>query len=280
VSANMTVTGLGILTGTYISSIDTPNNKINLSSATTANGGGTGNTLAVSTRIYIEGDGIGAEASATVSTGNVSKITITTIGTDYSYANATIYGSGTNATARVVIAPKYGHAYNPAKELGGTNSMIAMKIGEIDATEGGVISSNTSFRQFGLLVNPHKYAQTSPVTTSTANSVISQTYDITLVSGSAYELDEYVYQGSANNASAYGYVHSQVANRVSLTKVKGTIQTGLSLVGANSGITRTVVRVDDPEFEPYSGDILYTENITKVDREEGQAEDLKVIVRF
>ena len=280
VSANMTVSGLGILTGTHINTIDTPNNRITLSSATSANGGGTGNTLAISTRIYIEGDGIGGEASATVSGGNVSKITVSTIGTGYSFANAQIYGSGTSANARVIIAPKFGHAHDPAKELVCDSAMISVKIGEIDATEGGIISSNTSFRQYGLMSTPYKYGEDSALLLSAANTIVSQTFDITLVSGSTYELDEFVYQGSANNASVYGYVHSQVANRVSLTKVKGTIQTGLSLVGANSGITRTVVRVDNPEFEPYSGDILYTENITKVDREDGQSEDLKVIVRF
>ena len=35
-----------------------------------------------------------------------------------------------------------------------------------------------------------------------------------------------------------------------------------------------------PEFEPYTGDILYVENITKTQREDGQAENIKIAVRF
>jgi hypothetical protein len=85
VVANMSVTGLGIPSQTYISSLDTPNNKITLSSSVTSNGGGSAaNQLSITTRIYIDGDGIGAVSIPVLSgstTGNLSKVTITTIGT-------------------------------------------------------------------------------------------------------------------------------------------------------------------------------------------------------
>lgn len=281
VAANMSVSGTGIFTGSYISTVDTPNNKITLSSATTANGGGSGNNLTIVTRVYIDGDGTGAEATAQVANGNVANVTVTTIGTGYAEANAYIYGSGTGATARVVKSPKLGHAHNPAKELGATNAMFVSRIGEIDTTEGGLISSDTSIRQYGLLVNPHKYSNSSAVTHSTANSVIAQTTDVTLIAGSLYTLDEYVYQGtSANNASFYGYVNAQTTNQVRLTKVHGTFTIGLPLVGGTSGISRTATSVATPEFEPYTGTIIYTENVEKIDREDGQAENIKFVVKY
>jgi hypothetical protein len=65
-----------------------------------------------------------------------------------------------------------------------------------------------------------------------------------------------------------------------LTNVKGTIATGVPFVGANSGVSRLVVSVTNPEFEPYSGDLLYVENTNKITRADGQAENLKLIVRF
>lgn len=281
VSANMTVSGTGIFTGAYISTVDTPNNKITLSSATTANGGGSGNNITISTRVYIDGDGTGAEATAGLSSGNVANVTVTVIGTGYSKANAFIYGSGTNAEARVILSPKFGHAYNPANELGAGNIMFASRIGEIDTTENGLISSNTSFRQYGILINPHKYSNTSAVSHSTANSVITQTTNLTLVAGSAYTQDEYVYQGSsANNATFYAYLNYQESNEVWLTRVQGTLTIGLPLIGATSGVSRTVITRFSPEFEPYSGDIVYTENAVKTDRAEGQAENIKLVVRY
>ena len=287
--ANMTISGTGIATGTFISSAANATGVLTLSTTTTSAGGNTSN-VSISTRVYIDGDGTGVIASATLSNttsgvssanANVSKITVTTIGTGYSRANAYIYGSGTSATARVILSPKFGHAYNPAKELGGSNIMTATRIGEIDSTEGGLISSNTSFRQYGLLTNPHKYGNTSAVTQATANSVISQTTDLTLVAGSSYTLDEYVFQGSsASSASFYGHVNAQESNEVRISKVVGTITLGLPLVGGTSGTSRIVISKANPEFQPYTGDILYAENIVKTEREDGQAENIKFVVRF
>ena len=286
VAANMIVTGTGIASGTTVSSVNPNTSSITISTATTANGGGTtANNLTFKTRVYIDGDGTGAVASANVVNSAISKITVDVSGTGYSYANATIYGSATaganTANARVIITPKFGHGYNPAKELDATNVMVVERIGAVDATENGLISTSTSFRQYGLLRDPYKYGNTSPVVSSNANTVISQTTNITLIAGTDFELNEFVYQGaSANNAYFYGFVNAQSANEVRLTKVKGTISVGGTLIGANSGINRTVVKLIEPEFEPYTGDILYVENVQKVTRADGQAENIRFIIRF
>jgi hypothetical protein len=288
--ANMAISGTGIPSGSYITATANATGVITLSASTTASGGGNTGNVTISTRVYIYGDGSGAAASATLSNttsgvssanANISKVTITTIGTGYSRANAYIYGSGTGANTRVIISPKFGHAYNPAKELNASNLMVAVRVGEIDTTENGLISANTSFRQYGLLANPHKYGNTSPVTQTTANSVIAQTTSLGLVAGSSYTLDEYVYQGnSPTDANFYGYLNSQTSNEVKLSKVKGTATIGLPLVGSSSGASRIIISKTTPEFQPYTGDILYVENITKTQREDGQAENIKLVVRF
>jgi len=281
VAANMTISGTGIAASTLVSSIDVINNRITISTPTTSNGGGTGNNVTFTTRIYIQGDGVGLIASANIANSSIAKITVSSVGTGYSYANATIYGSGTGANTRVVLSPKFGHGYNPAKELDATNVMVSERIGVIDSTEGGLISTSTSFRQYGLLRDPYKYGQTSQVNSANSNTVISQTTNLTLVAGSNFELNEFVYQGtSISDTSFSGYVNSQTSNEVRLTRVKGTVSVGGTLTGANSGFTRTVVKRYDPEFQPYTGDILYVENITKVQRADGQAENVKFVIRF
>jgi hypothetical protein len=281
ISSNMSVSGTGIATGSFISTVDTPNNRITLSSSATANGGGSGNNLTIVTRVYFEGDGTGAAGTASLANDSISKVTLSTIGIGYEYANVFIFGSGTGAIGRCIIAPKYGHAFNPVKDLISKSVLVTSKIGDLDSTENGLISTDTSFRQFGLLRNPHKYNEVSRANNSTANAVISQARTLTLVPGSQYTLDEYVFQGnSANNATAYGYVYSQTPTQVKITRVKGTFSIGVALTGLNSGVSRTVVAQQDPEFEPYSGDILYVENATKTDREDGQAENIKFVIQF
>jgi len=182
--------------------------------------------------------------------------------------------------ARVVIPPKYGHAYNPARELNANNVMVAVRIGEIDSSEDGLISTNTSFRQVSLLRNPHKYGSTTVANNSTANGVISQTTNLDLIPGALFSLNEFVYQGSPTNPSAYGYVTDQTTTRVFVTRVKGSFTSGLLLVGSSTSIARTVIGVSVPEFQPYSGDILYATNESKVDRLDGQAENIKIVVSF
>jgi len=281
VVANMIATGTGIASGTLVSSVDVITSTIVLDTATTANGGGTGNNITFTTRVYIQGDGAGLQASANIVGSAISKVTVNVTGIGYSYANATIYGSGTGANTRVILAPKFGQGFNPAKELDATNVMVSERFGVVDATENGLISTSTSFRQYGLLRDPYKYGNTSPVISSNANTVISQTTNLTLIAGTNFELNEFVYQGgSINNAYFYGFVNSQSSNEVRLTKVHGTVSVGGLLIGANSGITRTVVKKFNPEFEPYTGDILYLENTQKVTRADGQAENVKFVIRF
>ena len=96
-----------------------------------------------------------------------------------------------------------------------------------------------------------------------------------------FKVGEFVYQGSAaNNAYFYGFVNAQTSNEVRLIKTQGSVSVGSTLIGASSGVNRTVVKKIDPEFEPYTGDIEYVENVTKIQRAEGQAENVKFVIRF
>ena len=281
VVANMSITGNGIATGTYITSVNATTTTINLSFVTSSNAGGSGNNITISPRVYISGDGVGAVANANIVSNTIVSINLTSFGSNYTRANVFVYGSGSNFAGRVIIPPKDGHAYNPAKELNANNVMVAVRIGTLDSTEGGLISSNTSFRQFGLLRNPYKYGQSVAANTSTANSVISQTTNLTVVAGSSYYINEFVYQGaSVANSTFSGYLQEESSNTLKLTRVKGVPIIGSPVIGQTSSTSRSLVSKNDPEFQPYTGEILYIENIEKVDRADGQAENIKFVVKF
>jgi hypothetical protein len=281
---NMSITGPGIPGLTHISSIDDVNLTITLSNATTANGGGTnsGNELNVQTRVVIDGDGTSAVASPRLLGNTIDKIVVTSYGRNYSSANVIIYGTGTGASARVVLPPKFGHGFNSAKQLGASNVMITMRIGEIDSSEGGLISVDTTFRQYGLLRDPYKYGSTTPSVNPSSNTVISQTTNITLISGPTYNLNEFVYQGTSPELSTFsGFVNDYTDNQVRLTRVLGKPQVGAPLKGLNTNPAgRTVVSIINPELQPFTGDILFVDNITKTQRTDGQAENLKFVIRF
>lgn len=280
VKVNMALSGTGLLLGTYISDIYVGNNTILLSDNTIAGGGGSGNTINVFTRVVVDGDGSGVLTDVKLNGTAIRKIDVTTIGSGYSRANVTIYGSGSGATARAILPPKFGHGFNPAMEFAANNIMIVKRIGEVDATENGLIPTDISFRQYGVVISPYKYDLNVPLTDENANTVISQTVDVTLLSGGSYTLGEYVYQGNISNPNFFGYLASQDPTVVKLTETYGTIQIGAILNGANSAVTRPVVSVKNPDLKPYAGDIVYAQNILKVERSDGQAEEIKLVFKF
>jgi hypothetical protein len=275
---NMYVEGDGIIPDTYVTAVNQINRQITLSLPVTSNGN---NEISLKTRIYIEGDGLDVEASPVIQSSNISKIRVTSIGGGYTRANVYIYGTGTGAEARAIISPKFGHGFNPARELGANHVISTVKFGDVDSTEDGLISVDTSFRQYGLLSNPHKYGEDTPITLNTANTFITQTLDLTLLPGSLFQLNELVYQGSSANSSTFsGRVHAQNAgtNIVKLINIKGTPSIGGLLKG--NTVSRVVSSVKQPDLYPYSGDILYVQNIPATSRVEGQAEIIKLIIKF
>jgi hypothetical protein len=275
---NMGVQGLGILPDTYITSLSIENSRIYISSPTTSSGGGLSNNITISTRVKIEGDGQGAISEVVLNGESIEKIIINSIGTGYTRANVTIYGTATSnlATARVILPPKYGHGHSPAVELNCYHTMIVKTIGEVDATEGGLISTDISYRQYGLLLNPHKYNNSSRVDYYTANNTLSQTLDITLESGNSYSLNDYVYQGASQAPTFSGYIVSQDNLVVKVTDSVGIVDIGALLT--NGTVSRPVRSIKYPDLQPYSGDILYVSNVSKVQRALQQSEQLKLII--
>lgn len=285
IKENMLVSGVGIFENrTYITEIDPskPTTLI-LSEPTISAGGGTStaNLISILTRVLIQGDGTETITRVRLNANNqVSKIDVVNAGLNYTKANVTIFGSGTGATARAILPPKFGHGYNPAVELGASSAMIVSRIGEVDSTENSVIPVDIFFRQYGLLVNPYKYDDTEAMTENNALDVISQTTDLTLLTFSNYNDSEMVYQGTLENPTFVGYVVYQNANIVKLNNVYKVPQIGSLLIGADSGSRNPVVDIKLPNLKPYAGDILFGRNVLKIQRSIAQAEEVKLVFRF
>lgn len=244
-------------------------------------GSGYSNT---NTTITITGSGISGNATISVHPdGNVENVVMTNRGSGYirQNARAIITGSGSNAHVRMVLSPYGGHGFNPARELGANAVMISVKIGETDSTEGDTISANNDFRQIGLLLNPHKYGETRPISHANANIAVSMSTTIILTSGPSYLKDEVVYQGNAVSNSVFSAdVLDVMSNAIECVNRQGTPRPGELLIGLTSGVSRTVVAFNNPSIEPETGDLVYTENRAPVIRTPGQAEWIKIVLTF
>lgn len=275
VAVGMTVTGNGILDGvTYVSSVDTDTNRVYISYPTI----GSGNTFTTTTRVVIEGDGTDATASVELDGNSIHKINIISSGSDYTRANVFLYGTSNNAIVRAVLPPKHGHGFIPAIELFCKAVIIVKRIGDVDSTDSGVVPTDISFRQYGLLMSPHLYNSDVQVSYNVTNNIVSQTTDVVVADGLPYEQNEFIYQGTSLQDSNFsGLVVSQTDTSVKLTNVRGTPDIG-SLLKGNT-VSRPVVSYTNPKFEPYSGQIIYVNNVSAIERTEGQSEEIKIIIK-
>jgi hypothetical protein len=230
--------------------------------------------------VTVTGDGVGAAAIATINTqsNTVNSIVMTSIGSGYREATVTITGgAGSNATARSIISPKGGHGSNPLYELGGHYLLLNPRFQNI---ESGFFPVGNEFRQVALISDPYVYNSNTNVS---ANLIITQTTDLTLVGTSGeFVKDEWIYQGrSLAEATFKGKVVEWNKN-TGIIKLNNTFGSPAieGIVGANSIATRFVSSINYPDLEPYSGRLLYINNITPIIRSRAQTEDFKIIIKF
>jgi hypothetical protein len=148
----------------------------------------------------------------------------------------------------------------------------------IRGSESGVIDTQNEIRQIALIKNPVLrdgtvasgivYAQTTTV-------IVEQ-------EGDNYVEDEYVFQGAdLATASFKGKVVSwnSAENILNLMDVSGNLTTD-ALKGDTSKASRLVLDSIEKSFTPYTGSLLYINNITPIQRATDQTEDFKIVVSF
>lgn len=231
--------------------------------------------------ITIKGDGNFANAYAVrnVTTSQIDSIVIDNKGSGYTYANVSFKSSGgINATARAIISPLSGHGADPLSELGGSYLMINPSL---NGTEGGVLTSKNDYRQIAIVSDPLVYGTTNV----SSNLAVSQVTKISLSQSSSttnYINDEIVYQGpDLGNATFRGVVTEwdSANSLLKLVNVQG-VPVAQTVIGYTSATTRYFNAIQYPDLKPYTGDLLYKDNITAISRAEDQNEDFKIVLSF
>ncbi len=229
--------------------------------------------------IIISGDGSDAAAIAVRNTTSniVESIVMTDVGINYTYANVTVSSAtGSGAVARAIISPRGGHGSDPLTELGGSNLLINTRV---KSSEGGKIVTTNDYRQVTLLEDPLIYDGTETM----SNTAVSQLTKITLNGSSVdYIEDEVVYQGLSLAASTFSgnVVEWDSANNIlKLSNIRGTPSSEL-VNGVTSTASRFLSSAETSEMKRYTGNLLYINNISPIQRSSDQVEDFKIILKF
>jgi hypothetical protein len=243
------------------------------------NGGSGYDPANASISISITGDGSGADATANVTNGSIDRIDVNYPGGNYTYANISIVSSlGSGAVVNAPISPVGGHGYDPVSELGASRIMFST---EFDGSEGGIIPTDITYYQLGLIVNPTALS----VDHNPANgSIYRTTTDLVVAAGfGEYVSDEIVWQGSTlETATFFGTVCSfdVASNTVKLINITGTPVTNAPLFGNKSFTTRTLLSYNSPDFVLLSGYMSYIENRSGVTRDPSGIEQVKIILGY
>lgn len=231
--------------------------------------GGTGYTSAPT--ITVNGDGVGATATATVSGGELVAVTLDNPGSGYNYATVTIGGPGTGAVVQANIAPPGGHGKNAVYELGAF--YVAMSC-RFEYGESGDITTENDYRRITILRNPLAFGSASVFSGSTAR----QTTRLTVASALGFAIDEEII-GNTSGASGYIVETDTTNNYIYVTSINGTFTTE-TVAGQTSLASSAVSAIQNPEMEPFSGDTIYVETIKPQPRDPAQVERIISIVEW
>lgn len=233
----------------------------------TITNGGTG--YSVSPSITIVGDGVGASATAVVSSGVITSITITNRGSGYTYANVQISGLGTGGKAYANISPENGHGSSAVYELFGHYASVDVTL-EYD--ESGTISTQNEVRSVLVVQNPKNMSGTA-YTGPNARLTTVITY-----SGLIGTL---VYDGIVTDSvsGATGRIVDFDGTTITLSTVTGTFGTNPFSTNTSSS-TGTITDVGEPDIKIGSGSVLYVENRRPIQRDPSQSERYNIIFEW
>jgi hypothetical protein len=229
--------------------------------------------------VSISGDGQYANAYAVLNTSaqTVSSIVIDNLGYGYTHAEISLLSSvGSGATARAIISPPGGHGSDALTELGGSYLIFNIQLKD---TENGIITTHNQYRQLALIEDPYFYGTSNLCAIPTVSQLTVLNLNGTSVE---YSEGEWVYQGTSYTSSTFkGFVTEWDSgnNTIKLSQREGTPTKDL-LIGSNTSAARFVSFITNPTFEPRSGKLLYTDNITPIQRADDQAEDYRIVLNF
>lgn len=244
--------------------------------------------------VNVKGDGADANIrvnvySTAANGGNIVGYTIISGGNNYTRATISLVDENktpntANANLIAIIGPPGGHGSNVAAELGASSLMVSVAIegdeNRVIPTQGG---GGTQFRQICLIKDPKLV--TNVVATAAVHRATTK-YFVAIPTGT-FVHRETIFSG-ANLASAnltalvdfYDSANSELYVNNIVSDGTINVSNSFSITGANSGAGATVIAQDESGLKQYSGELLYIQNSTAINRDPDEHQQFKIVLRF
>jgi len=236
--------------------------------------------------VEIIGDGSGATAEAIVENLQVVRIKVINPGINYNQVNVVISGGGggSGAAAYAILPPAGGFGADPRQELRAHYATINVNLSYDEGTGGnGDFIVGNDFRQIGLIRNPYNFGTT---VLSTADTMFA-TKKLSIAPGETFANDS-IFEGTVTGARGIVDSYDSVSGVIKYHQTQATGFTAFTTsdlvrtVGATGGqqVNQTGTGLIDPEVEPYSGEVIFLENRTPINRQSDQIETIKLVLEF
>jgi hypothetical protein len=225
----------------------------------------------ISPYLKIVGDGTGAVAVCDVNENYaLANVQVVATGNGYSRASVVVQSNtsyGVGASLQAYIPPPGGHGSNPSYELGADTFGVNIIF---NGTENGTIPVDSSYRRYGVMMNPMTFANNKVQFTG---NTFSNVMEITTSPALSFKVGETV---SSNDSITQAYV---IASNTTVTKLVGekTFEVNQQIVAAN-GISTGIASINTPgDIDPTTPNILYINNSTPIPRSASKNETIKLL---
>jgi hypothetical protein len=246
------------------------------------------------TRLTVIGDGSGCAAEPVIVSGKITRVVVTNPGQNYTNATVIInIGDGpdqsglSRAQLRAIISPKGGHGKDAIGELYAKTIMLQTRL--VKEENKGIPITN-DFRQIAIIKNPKEYSSDSFFRKAVGSSCLVFTSDVNATNTATYSLlvkDDILYLSSDSVKTFTLIEKTQIGNKYYLVaqinnNFKQLPSQGSTLyknVG-NSTASISVTSVEVPDYNKYSGELLYIDNRVKFVSSEDQTVAVSTLISF
>lgn len=233
--------------------------------------------------IMISGNGTGASFTANLDgSGSIVSVTVDSDasglfshGSGYDYAAADPIGG--DGVLTPVFAPKGGLNADPVLSLKSKSLMLQV---DLQGDEKDTLLTENEFRQVALIRNPKVYDSDGSFMANTG--IAMKSFNLTPLSATGTFAEDTVFSTSIGSATGKVFFHDEPNDILyyyqDLETEFETFTNGLSITDGT--VSASILSQNNPDIDPYSGDILYLNNVSAIDRSEDQTEDIRIVIEL
>lgn len=242
------------------------------------------------TTIQLVGDGIGWQGRVVVENGVITGIDVINAGAGYTYANVVlnpVQSGNAAAILRPIISPYGGHGKDSVSELYCNSLMMVTKL-SIEKNKD--ITPTNDYRQVSIIKNIKSYGSDFFLRKATASSCAAFICEKNTINTTTYnnlEKNDTLNFTLGNTLKTFTLVDKAIINdkyyllvQINDSYVPAPGSSVYKQINQSLAYTISINTVQSPDFDKYSGQMLYLNNRTKFSPSEDQTVIASTLISF